>query len=562
MTGEKVSALDTLAVRPQWVCWRREGKRKAPYNPVTGRKASTTDPSTWGTYEEARAAENDYDGIGFVLSADDPFTFVDLDHCIEDGEVLPWTVEVVESLRSYTEVSPSDTGLHILVRGTKAGTYCRVGSIEIYDRNRFFTFTGKAFDGEKIEDRQEELDGLYRGLFGERERSESISTVVVDRTDEELLERARNASGKVRRLYDGDTSVCGGDRSRADNLLCWHLAFWFGKDAERIDRLFRGSNLMRPKWDERRGNSTYGEWTISHAIKTQPNTYDPKNYRVEVKDDIRQILEGCSQVAVAGDWSGRSGPTDRDVYRALISTVFEYGRKVDEGVEVCASERDIALKAGVGKKAAWYGLQRLANDRSLIRKVNSGGKRKSAKYILLTQTGVINNRVNNYDSLSSQTALIRNPGSTYGTIGKRNAQIIDYVHSVGRVVTDEELAEHFGMRKNNLKKRNIKLLLGLELLEEKDGGYVTPTNIRERLERELKDSGCEEAHQLQREQYERERRAWREMKNGKATTTVLIPRDDRDYLDPQYVCIHGSKETCYFHNPDHPYRLREKEMVA
>lgn len=576
VTTVRLSALDTLAVRPQWVCWNLEAKRKTPYNPVTGHKASTTDSRTWGSYEAAKAVEKDYDGLGYVLSREDPFTFVDLDHCIEDGEVLPWAVEVVEALGSYTEVSPSDAGLHILLRGTKAGTYCRTGNIEIYDRDRFFTFTGKAFDGESIEDRQAELDRLYRGLFAEREQG--ISTVVVDGgfvgDDEHLLDKARSSSGKFRRLYDhGDTSVVGRDDSRADNLLCWHLAFWTNHDAERMDRLFRSSKLLRPKWDQRRGNGTYGELTIAHAIKTQPNAYDPKTYRVEVKNDIRETLEGCMALAVGGDWSSRSGPTDRDVYRALISTGFEYGRMVSDGVLVSVSQRDIALGASVNLKPVRKALKRLEAN-GFIRRTDYGTKKQSSTYVVLTRTDPINNRANTIGVHSCQTALIRNPGTTYGTIGKRNAQVIDYVHSVRRVTTLEELAEHFKVRKNAFKARNIKLLVGLELLVDREDGYITPADIRERLERELRDSGCEEAHQLQREQYERERRAWREIKSEKptATTTVLIPKqpEPETYMvknvparSADGIVHHGPECMCWLCDDEAPeYISIEKELVA
>jgi len=117
------------------------------------------------------------------------------------------------------------------------------------------------------------------------------------------------------------------------------------------------------------------------------------------------------------------------------------------------------------------------------------------------------------------------------------------VHSLGRAVTDEELANHLGVRKNNLKKRNIRLLLKLELLEPKEGGYVTPSDIEDRLERELEELGCNKAERLQREKYERERRAWRE--RGKATNpTVLIEVDEQrlEMVNPREETI---QRTCH-----------------
>ena len=75
-----------LKERPQWVCWRyieRDGKpTKCPFNARTGEMASSTDPSTWSTFDEAIAAwrqDPRHEGIGFVFAADDPFCGVDLD---------------------------------------------------------------------------------------------------------------------------------------------------------------------------------------------------------------------------------------------------------------------------------------------------------------------------------------------------------------------------------------------------------------------------------------------------------------------------------------------------
>lgn len=114
-----------LRERRQWVCWRYEnrgGKRtKVPVGPDTGRNASSTDPSTWSTFEAAvaRAEMGDLEGVGFMFSADDPYVGVDLDGVLdtETGEAELWALEVVEQLGSYCEVSPSGTGLHVFVEG-------------------------------------------------------------------------------------------------------------------------------------------------------------------------------------------------------------------------------------------------------------------------------------------------------------------------------------------------------------------------------------------------------------------------------------------------------------
>jgi putative DNA primase/helicase len=155
--------LAPLAERPQWVNWRLETRgdkpTKIPYTPGTNRKASSTDLMTWGTLSEALVAygtaEPPYDGIGFVFSSADPYVGIDLDDCRnpETGEISPWAEKIISRVQEgYVEVSPSGTGVHIIVQGTvRDGGRSRrkvrergevVGEIEMYSRERFFTITG------------------------------------------------------------------------------------------------------------------------------------------------------------------------------------------------------------------------------------------------------------------------------------------------------------------------------------------------------------------------------------------------------------------------------------
>ena len=142
---------DGLKIRPQWVNWRyalnETGKwTKHPYNPRTGRKASSTDLMTWSNFDTVFEAyeAGGYDGIGFMFSSGDPYTGVDLDGCRDpkSGEVEPWAAEIVRDLDSFTELSPSGAGFHILVQGELQGRGGKRGSIEMYDMKRFFTVTG------------------------------------------------------------------------------------------------------------------------------------------------------------------------------------------------------------------------------------------------------------------------------------------------------------------------------------------------------------------------------------------------------------------------------------
>ena len=139
---------------PQWVNWKREkraGKStKPPYDPKTANKrASHSDSATWGTFEQAvKAMDRGFDGIGFVFTEDDPFCGIDLDKCRDpvSGEIAPWDLKIIKDFDSYTEISPSKTGLKIFIKGKLPGGGIKTKHVEVYDKLRFFTVTGDRYD--------------------------------------------------------------------------------------------------------------------------------------------------------------------------------------------------------------------------------------------------------------------------------------------------------------------------------------------------------------------------------------------------------------------------------
>jgi putative DNA primase/helicase len=146
---------DRLTERPQWVCWRLEDhdgdSTKVLYTPETRTRAAADDLMTWTTFDVALAAyeasEGFYDGIGFVFCSADPFVGIDLDSCrdSETGAIKGWARAIIaEAGKGYVEISPSGTGLHIIVEAKlrKGGT--RKGPVEMYSRDRCFTITGEA----------------------------------------------------------------------------------------------------------------------------------------------------------------------------------------------------------------------------------------------------------------------------------------------------------------------------------------------------------------------------------------------------------------------------------
>lgn len=137
---------EELKALPNWVCYRMEERcgqpkpTKVPYNPTTGDKAKANDSTTWTDYEICLAAveRGEYDGICFEFGSG--YVGVDLDHCrdVETGQVEEWASDIIAHLDSYTEASPSGTGVHIIIRGTLPPSRRRMGPIEMYDTARFF----------------------------------------------------------------------------------------------------------------------------------------------------------------------------------------------------------------------------------------------------------------------------------------------------------------------------------------------------------------------------------------------------------------------------------------
>ncbi|POG54425.1 hypothetical protein AUR65_015800 [Haloferax marisrubri] len=230
-----------------------------------------------------------------MFTEDDPIVGVDLDDCRdpETGDVDDDAQDIIDRLDSYTEVSPSGTGYHVLIKGELPDGRNRRGHIELYDTARFFTVTGDRVSDTSghVKRRQDALEAIHREyvqLHSENKdperdehtsvRDDAKTTPTIDLEDDELLKKAKNASNgpKFERLWNGNSAGYDSN-SEADMALCCLLAFWTGGDTKQMDTLFRQSGLLRAKWDEVHyaDGSTYGEKTIERAIQATSEYYDP-----------------------------------------------------------------------------------------------------------------------------------------------------------------------------------------------------------------------------------------------------------------------------------------------
>lgn len=298
---------------PCWILWRlelRQGRAtKMPYRPDgSGRKASSTDASTWGSFDTASArleAETGrYSGLGFVIHEGSGLVFIDLDHCIDEhGALSDFAARILEWFPdTYVELSQSGEGLHIFCRGSVPRSFrdSKLG-LEVYTGKRYAAITGNALQPCELCDCQEGLGWLW-AKYGEKkvENTSASSGTPARHTrghsaagsrlaDADVISRLQQ-HGRGAALWAGDWQGAGySSRSEADAALCTILAFWTDKDAERVERLFFASGLVRDKWEKRQD---YRQRTVAAGCAACGETlsdYSARKRRKEA-EELDRIL--------------------------------------------------------------------------------------------------------------------------------------------------------------------------------------------------------------------------------------------------------------------------------
>lgn len=291
----------------QWVVWRyvqRNGEwTKVPYQPNTMNAAKANDPSTWGLYVDAMNTANnpatDCDGVGFMLSPDDPFVFIDLDDVNKrdcDGalvyaeenrdEMFAVQRKIVDEFDSYTELSPSGRGVHVIVKCEDKNEVFKHGggrrmAVEMYASGRFMTMTGNVIEGRSnIWGRKELVSILYRQVKIRTNGFEPCFTPgnvqFVD--DAEIIRRGCNAKNgdKFAALIRGDwqsLNIGDGSQSVADQALLNMLTFYSG-NREQIKRIFMNSPMYRPGKTSTKNGRSYIDFSIDKAFDMTPPEID------------------------------------------------------------------------------------------------------------------------------------------------------------------------------------------------------------------------------------------------------------------------------------------------
>lgn len=278
----------SLKTLRQWVCYRTQAREngklaKIPVDPKTLNDAKANDPGTWATFEEAVAAAQRHRLAGIGIEFANGVFGVDLDGVIDAaGNVTPEALDIVATLDSYTEYSPSGSGLHILCKGSIPPGKRRNGPFEMYEGGRFFTVTGRPFGPvRELQERTQAAAIVHSKYINPVEtktaQEAARSPQRAPESDQDIISKmfASRNGAEIRDLWNGNDR---GDHSAADLALVNHLCYWTNGDAAAIDRLFRASGLMRDKWDRPESTfGTYGNRTIQTALaKFTP--WEPAGY--------------------------------------------------------------------------------------------------------------------------------------------------------------------------------------------------------------------------------------------------------------------------------------------
>ena len=286
-----------------FILWRAEegedGRiEKKPISPKTGQYCDVTDEAHHKTLKECEYihTQGKYktSGIGVVFTGEGYYG-IDLDHVYEEGGNKEIAEDFLRNFSTYSEYSPSKTGLHIYGFGYLPDGPRRKENIEFYDSGRFFTVTGDRINGAKMLLEPDALKRMYKKYMQsekpKKPRKETHQGKPLKKEDL-IYHISESSSGdSFQRLMSGDFGAYA-SQSEADAALCMILASWTNKDARKIDEIFRTSQLMRDKWDQKHSKDgrTYGQMTIDSAILKCNWVYTDAIPRVIKEEDLEEKL--------------------------------------------------------------------------------------------------------------------------------------------------------------------------------------------------------------------------------------------------------------------------------
>jgi hypothetical protein len=399
--------LEALTEYNQFILWKNTDGKKLPIDHRTMAPGSAHDSATWLSADEAvylAGMCGDSFGVGFVFTEDDPFFFVDIDHCLVDGAWSATATALMAALPGASvEVSQSGTGLHIIGRGTCPPHACKniALGLELYTERRFVALTGERAVGDAGADLSAYLPHVVSTYYPPKHADGGAGWTDEPcggwsgHTDDGALIAAALRSAGAASVFGGRAAFAdlwtanadalsvaypdSGDRqwdgSSADAALAQHLAFWTGKNCERIREIMQQSELVRDKW----AREDYLYRTILNACAMQEDVHNPE----APSDNTIADENGAPKLSASSDAQRAYGENVRAV---ILETASESQRaalcassgpsasakfwienaekRPPELVEMCTpvSEAHDPLAAGASDPVVVSGLQYLTTE--------------------------------------------------------------------------------------------------------------------------------------------------------------------------------------------------------
>ncbi len=345
---------EELRLIAQWCLWRtisRDGKdTKIPFQPNEA-PAKSNDPETWCTFQEAMEAygKGGWDGIGFVFSAEDPYVGIDLDGCrnIETGVVAPWARSLILELASYAEVSPSQTGVKIWVRGgwPHSGGHKvtiedaprivdKTPAVEIYDSLRYFTVTGQRLAGQCIiADRQSQLDAIRQRFW--KDAAAPVANGHNEwRSETAVIERARKYLAKMDHAVSGQDGHGTTFKAACVLVLGFELA-----QADALQLLLEWNQGCQPPWNEKELRHKVESAGQQNGERGYLRNVAPQNYHhvpvPEYQSSKKKVVETGANIQVT---------TMEDAARRYHERLTSGGIKL---IDLGLPDLDYALGGGI-----------------------------------------------------------------------------------------------------------------------------------------------------------------------------------------------------------------------
>ena len=318
---------DEMKTYRQWVVWKYETpkggtkKTKVPYNPITRMKASPINPLHWGTFDDACNQTHAFDGIGFVLTEQDPYCFIDIDKT-DDPELKKRQIGIFNAFNSYTERSVSGAGAHIICKAEVPVGRKRF-ACEIYSTARYMTMTGDILKEPVINECQTFATMLWEDLKSPRPANEVIYEGSAEEkySDREIVIMGRKAKNgdKFTNLAKGEWQAYYDSQSQADFALINMIAF-YTDNPEQVIRLFRGSALGQREKAKRDG---YVKGMVKRSFdrKVPPNEFKELEMLFRARIEEQRKIEAAAYEAEKRKHKPIVAPKKEDLPSQTYATV-------------------------------------------------------------------------------------------------------------------------------------------------------------------------------------------------------------------------------------------------